>query len=327
MLTIPSNNVVVCATQPTGNISFTANPTNAVINWTNNNTSIGLAASGTGSITSFKAINNGTTTQTATISVRATLNGCVSASQTINIIVNPRPQISVNSTSICAGDSATLTVTGNADTYTWSPITGLFPSTGPVVKASPSTTTAYTVTAAFSATGCQNTAQGTATIKAIPAKPVITLNVNQLLSSSASGNQWYLNGAIINGATASAYSPLQSGIYTVRVTLNGCSSAISEPYNFVFTGQNELFEKEFIKLFPNPIQNEFFIHYNFNDLTKNINVKIYSSNGALVKTLNEIKSSEKIITSQWPKGQLMIVIETPTTGRRFIYNIIKADIF
>jgi glycosyltransferase involved in cell wall biosynthesis len=75
------------------------------------------------------------------------------------------------------------------------------------------------------------------------------------------------------------------------------------------------------------IQNEFFIHYNFNDLTKNINVKIYSSNGALVKTLNEIKSSEKIITSQWPKGQLMIVIETPTTGRRFIYNLIKADIF
>jgi hypothetical protein len=243
----------------------------------------------------------------------------------MSIIVNPRPQISMNSTSVCAGDSATLTVTGNADTYTWSPTSGLFPVTGPVIKASPTTTTPYTVTATFSATGCQNTAQGTVTIKTVPAKPTITLNGNQMVSSGLSGNQWYLNGTIINGANASTYSPLQSGIYAVQVTVNGCSSPISDLYNFVFTGQNELFESEYINLYPNPIKNELMIRYHFNDLTTKINMKVYAANGALIKDINEVKSYQKITTTNWPNGNLIVVIETPATKRRFIYNIIKVE--
>ncbi|MFN5335250.1 MAG: T9SS type A sorting domain-containing protein, partial [Bacteroidota bacterium] len=156
-------------------------------------------------------------------------------------------------------------------------------------------------------------------------KPSITLNGNQLISSSLSGNQWFLDGAIINGATASTLSPLQSGNYTVRITLNGCTSQMSDPFNFVFTGQNELFENEYISLYPNPIKNELIIRYQFNDLTTKINMKVYAANGALINKINEIKSYQKILTANWPNGNLIIVIETPTTQRRFIYNIIKAE--
>ncbi|PWK74226.1 putative secreted protein (Por secretion system target) [Mucilaginibacter oryzae] len=54
-------------------------------------------------------------------------------------------------------------------------------------------------------------------------KPVITQNGNTLTSSFADGNQWLLNGAVIDGATAATYQPVQSGYYTVQVTLsNGC---------------------------------------------------------------------------------------------------------
>src|SRR5205085_7763802 len=48
-----------------------------------------------------------------------------------------------------------------------------------------------------------------------------------LTSSSASGNQWSLNGSPIGGATGQTYSANASGNYTVVVTASGCSSAAS----------------------------------------------------------------------------------------------------
>jgi gliding motility-associated-like protein len=60
------SNQTVCANTPTSAISFTGTG-NAVYNWTNNNTSIGLAASGTGNIPSFSALNSTTSPVTATI--------------------------------------------------------------------------------------------------------------------------------------------------------------------------------------------------------------------------------------------------------------------
>ncbi|MDB5032559.1 S8 family serine peptidase [Mucilaginibacter sp.] len=54
-------------------------------------------------------------------------------------------------------------------------------------------------------------------------KPVITQTGNILNSSFASGNQWYLDGKPISGATGQTYAPLQSGNYQVDVTLStGC---------------------------------------------------------------------------------------------------------
>jgi Carboxypeptidase regulatory-like domain len=48
-----------------------------------------------------------------------------------------------------------------------------------------------------------------------------------LTSSSATGNQWYLNGSPIGGATNQTYSAAVSGGYTVRVTASGCASTSS----------------------------------------------------------------------------------------------------
>ena len=51
-----------------------------------------------------------------------------------------------------------------------------------------------------------------------------------LTSSSAGGNQWYLNGSPIGGATAQTYNASVSGDYTVVVTSSGCSSAASAAF-------------------------------------------------------------------------------------------------
>ena len=64
-------------------------------------------------------------------------------------------------------------------------------------------------------------------------KPVITPNGNALSSSFSTGNQWYLNGKIISGATNATYSPLQSGNYQVGITLASGCTALSDNYVYI----------------------------------------------------------------------------------------------
>src|SRR5207248_5554869 len=74
------------------------------------------------------------------------------------------------------------------------------------------------------------------TVNPLPATPTITPGGPTtfcaggsvtLTSSSASGNQWRLNGAPIGGATNQTYLASVAGDYTVVVTASGCSSAAS----------------------------------------------------------------------------------------------------
>jgi gliding motility-associated-like protein len=71
-------------------INFSGTPLNGVTyDWTNTNTSIGLAANGTGSIAVFTASNTTSSPITGTITVTPTLGTCVGTSTNFNLIVNP----------------------------------------------------------------------------------------------------------------------------------------------------------------------------------------------------------------------------------------------
>jgi hypothetical protein len=162
----------------------------------------------------------------------------------MRILVNPRPQLSVNSSSVCAGDSATLTATGNANSYSWSPATGLSNTTGSSVKAAPGNTTVYTVTGTITTTGCQNTAQGTVsilpkpTITSISANPSTcgsstgSITLNGLAASTTYTLAYSKNGVAVAPASRTSttvgsivISNLTAGVYeNIIVTLNGCSS-------------------------------------------------------------------------------------------------------
>ena len=84
--------------------------------------------------------------------------GCKDSS-TITIIVDTLPNVNIypSDTSICVGDSVTLTASGGVS-YTWSPSTGLNSTTGSTVIAHPTSTTIYTVVATGS-NGCTNSKQ------------------------------------------------------------------------------------------------------------------------------------------------------------------------
>lgn len=65
-------------------------------------------------------------------------------------------------------------------------------------------------------------------VNPLPAKPIIVKeeqpNKFILASSSEQGNQWFLNGKPINGATSKTYIPDALGVYSVMTTQNNCSN-------------------------------------------------------------------------------------------------------
>lgn len=84
----PISDIVVCNNDQVPTINFSSSPGGADFSWSNNNTSIGLGANGTGDINSFTGENNGNTPQTAVITVTPELNTCVGPTETFEITVN-----------------------------------------------------------------------------------------------------------------------------------------------------------------------------------------------------------------------------------------------
>ncbi len=124
---IPDVNVVADQTQcnglPTSVLAFGSSFTGVNYSWTNNNTSIGLAASGTGNLPSFLASNTTTDTVLATIVVTPILNGCAgTVLDTFTYIVRPTPTLSSAVTaSICNGATFGYNAASLVDgtTYEW----------------------------------------------------------------------------------------------------------------------------------------------------------------------------------------------------------------
>jgi len=91
-----------------------------------------------------------------------------------------------------------------------------------------------------------------------PAKPTIaSTGVNTesptLTSNATSGNQWFLNDAAIVGATNATLAIAAAGIYKVQVTTGGCTSAFSDNFTFVITGDDSFASsKSQFSIFPNP---------------------------------------------------------------------------
>ena len=142
---------------------------------------------------------------------------------------------------MCAGQTATFTATATqyataTPVYQWK-VNGNNVGTNSATYTSSTLASGDIVTCVLTATSTDPTVivvSGTSnaitmTVNAIPSTPTISPNGAILTSSSATGNQWYFNGAIISGATSQTYTTTQNGSYTVIVTSNGCTSATSAP--------------------------------------------------------------------------------------------------
>jgi hypothetical protein len=94
-------------------------------------------------------------------------------------------------------------------------------------------------------------------------KPVITQDGQVLTSSFPDGNQWYLNGKPIAGATGQTYTTQQSGDYTVGVTLlTGCQ-ALSDVYHYALNALHPDDATDIgLEIFPVPAKDHLTVLFN-----------------------------------------------------------------
>ncbi len=121
---VAPSNQTVCHGGIVTAVSFTGTATS--FNWTNNDASIGLAASGSGNIASFTAINAGVAPKVSTITITPFYSTCSGSTQNFIITVNGLPSTPIIGTSgsvVCDGVDPDVVLTSsaapNAGTYVW----------------------------------------------------------------------------------------------------------------------------------------------------------------------------------------------------------------
>lgn len=229
-VTVPANKTQ-CAGESTGVMNFVGTVPSAVYTWTNTNTSIGLASSGTGNIPAFIPINNGSTPVTATISVTPT-SGCSGIPQSFTITVNPRPAkpAAVRPVVYCLNETASplsaTAVSGN--TINWYTVYQGTPGTTPPT---PSTATAGTTTYFVTQANSFNCESDTARI-VVTINPKISNNIiaaDQTICNGSSAQTITSQGAVSGGSGTYTYQWQQST--DGGTTWTNISGATAASYN------------------------------------------------------------------------------------------------
>ncbi|MBI4648727.1 MAG: T9SS type A sorting domain-containing protein, partial [Bacteroidia bacterium] len=273
----------------------------SVTNATSYNWTLPTGATGS-STTNSISLNFGTSAITDNITVKGT-NTCGSgASSQMLITVNQLPVpagIISGVSSVCQGQSNvdyTVPLITNANTYVWSLPSGV---------SGTSSTNNITVSFGFNAQSGNVTVKGQnacgdgqisilpITVNPVPITPVITQNGSILQSDAINGNQWYMNNAIIPGATGQNYTPSQNGNYFVIVTSTyGCSSDTSNILQFN-TGIEEILQAGSFKVFPNPNQGTFNVQFDLNQ-TQEISIVILDFLGKEIYSEKSQKQNGKL---------------------------------
>ncbi len=254
---------------------------------------------------------NVTSGMAGTYSLTVTVGGCSSAAGSVTVTVNPSPSAPGASTNspVCSGNTIQLNASTVANaTYAWTGPNGFTSTTqNPTITGSTTANTGSYSVVAIGTNGCSSTASSASVIvNATPATPTITQNGGILTSSSSSGNQWYLNGSPISGATGQNYTPTTNGIYTVVVTLSGCSSTASSQLNVTNVGIDEE-NLNMLMVFPNPTNGKFSITFEsvsgkeyvleiFNDIGQVVFSETFRNGGSIVRPIDLGENASGIYT-------------------------------
>ncbi|MBC7946535.1 MAG: VCBS repeat-containing protein [Chitinophagaceae bacterium] len=176
------------------------------------------------------------------------------------------PEITAEgATSFCVGGSVLLLSTASANNQWYKNGNLISGATHTSVQISESGL--YTVKTTSNNITTTSTTGVTVTSTSVPT-PTITVNGGTLSSNAAAGNQWYLNAVAIPGAINSSYQPVESGNYTVKVTVNGCTSSFSAAHNFIITGVIDLPTGAYLRIYPNPVKDKLFLRWNVAGMTQ-----------------------------------------------------------
>ena len=188
-------------------------------------------------VVSNSIVTSGVRTGNGELTISWSGAGCPSLLVPVTITINPAPILSVNNSTICAGQSATLTATSSIQggTFTWSP----GGATGTSIVVNPTTTTQYT--ASYTTSGCPTTtATGTVTVNSNPLAPIasnVSLCGPGSTTLTASGGQnnsysWFSNpngtGQLATTATYTTPTLQTSSVYYLQAaSAQNCVSPLT----------------------------------------------------------------------------------------------------
>ena len=263
---------------------------------------------------------NYTATQAATYTVKVTVSGCASTSSGLTVTSStPAPTITAGGPiSFCTGGSVVLSSSAASGNQWYKDGIAISGATAQNYTA----TQAGIYTGKVTVNGCtSNSSAGiTVVVNSLPATPSITAAGNNLVSSASAGNQWYNNGVVIANANGSTYTPTSSGNYTVIVTVNGCASAASAPFNFTVTAINSPTLDERILIAPNPVRDQLTIRHNGNSSL--FQMKIVDMNGRRLVE-KEFTNSTTVDLQRFPSGMLIVHLIRKRTGEHVQKLVVK----
>ncbi|NBR13598.1 MAG: PKD domain-containing protein, partial [Crocinitomicaceae bacterium] len=224
-------NQVKCAGTSSDAVVFGGNITGATYTWSNNNTTIGLAASGSGDIPSFVTSNTTLSGIVSTITVTPSYDGCIGTPRTFTITVGPRPVVTISSTSVCYNGSVSVTPSTTAN-GTWSGSTSVATiSTAGTISNLSAAGGNVTFTYTETISGCTNSVNLT-----VNPRPTVTAGSQVCIGSTitlspTTGGTWISNAPTI--ATIGASSGVVTGVsttapscatFTFTNSTTGCSN-------------------------------------------------------------------------------------------------------
>jgi ligand-binding sensor domain-containing protein len=160
-----------------------------------------------------------------------------------------------------------------------------------------------------------------------PAKPTITQTSNSdftssTLTSSAAPTggtyQWFNNSTAIPSATSQSFITSAIGSYTVRVTVSGGCSALSDPFVIIVTGTEPAIVNE-LSAYPNPVKD--WLTLSLGKFEGKKDITIYQTSGKQM-TAQETQGKEaSIYVADYPAG--MYFVKVATTNSVGVVKFIK----
>jgi len=219
---------------PTGIGASACGPSSVMLNATGGggtiqwfSASIGGTTLGTGNSYTTPVISSTTTYYVGSIS-----GGCVSTSRNpVTATINPIPTLTASNSTICWGQSATLSATASpgGGSYSWSTT-----QTSSSINVSPTTTTNYQVQ--YTLNGCPSSVYtSTVTVNQPPSLNGSSTSVSCFGGSNGTATVTASGGASPysynwspSGGTSATATGLAAGSYTIQVTdNNGCTTPMS----------------------------------------------------------------------------------------------------
>lgn len=185
-------------------------------------------------------------------------NGCLNSNQ-VQVIWKPIPVITSASSTICVGQSATLSILGSPITYTWVP-----PASGLTITVTPTATASYSVYGT-STSGCNFFTAYPLYVDPIPTFSISTSNsiscIGQAVTLTASGASSYNWTPINYTGSVLTFSPLANYSFTVSGYNSNASCFSTVLFTQTVTSctgfSENLIPQQSITILPNPNNGNF----------------------------------------------------------------------